>query len=232
MNDIVELVELPDPAVQQLIHPLDLASARGHFRRWWLMGALTSPPVALCVAALLWFATQNYAVPVLVGLSIIACGALATRCLQDEAWAFIPRKRQDRDRPMPITWDLGQATLLAGLWGAVLLLVAFQLGRLQFGQPDVAPFLRAFLFGMGEIACLLEIGKVLDRILWPRAVGRREALKVLPGAVVGVGCVVVAYHLLLGQSGPTSIAPVGWGAALMSLMAVCTEVAHRAGLVR
>ncbi|MBO0684245.1 MAG: hypothetical protein J2P45_13880 [Candidatus Dormibacteraeota bacterium] len=232
MNDLVELVDLPDPSVQQLVHPLDLAPARSHFRRWWLVGALTSPPVALCLAALLWFASQSYVVSVIVGLAIIASGALAGRCLEDEAWAFIPRKRQDHGRRMPISWELGQAALLATLWGAVLLLVAYKLGQLQFGQPDAAPFLRAFLFGMGEIACLLEVGKVVDRIVWPRAGGRGEALQVLPGAVVAVGCVVVAYHLLFGQGGPSSVAVVGWGAVVMSVMAMCTEVARRAGVVR
>ena len=46
MNDINELVELPDPAVQPLVHPLDLPRGRRLFRSSWLVGVLTSPPVA------------------------------------------------------------------------------------------------------------------------------------------------------------------------------------------
>jgi hypothetical protein len=43
MNDINELVDLPDPAIHPLVHPLDLPQARRPFRTAWLVGALTSP---------------------------------------------------------------------------------------------------------------------------------------------------------------------------------------------
>jgi hypothetical protein len=43
MNDVTELVELPDPATHPLVHPLDVPQARRPFRTAWLIGALTSP---------------------------------------------------------------------------------------------------------------------------------------------------------------------------------------------
>jgi hypothetical protein len=46
VNDINELVDLPDPTTHPLVHPLDLPEARRPFRISWLIGTLTSPPVA------------------------------------------------------------------------------------------------------------------------------------------------------------------------------------------
>ena len=67
MNDINELVDLPDPATHPLVHPLDLPQARRPFRTAWLIGALTSPPVAALVAVIIWFASHSYLVPLVAG---------------------------------------------------------------------------------------------------------------------------------------------------------------------
>lgn len=227
MNDIAELVHLPDPAVQPLVHPLDLPEARGHFRRWWLIGVLTSPPVAFCVAALVWFASQSYVVPLIAAGALVVVGVLASHLLSDEAWAYIPRRRQDRARPLPISWDLGSAVLVAALLAAVLVLVAFRLS-----QPDVAPQVRAFTFGMGAAVGLMEVVKFVDRVLRQRGSGRRAALLTLPGVLVVGGCLALAYDLLFGTAGPSSVALTAWGGAFMLLMALLVELARRSGLVR
>jgi hypothetical protein len=100
VNDINELVDLPDPTTHPLVHPLDLPEARRPFRISWLIGALTGPPVAALAAVILWFASHNYLVPLIAGAAILGFGQLASRQYRDKAWAFIPRKRQDRRRPL------------------------------------------------------------------------------------------------------------------------------------
>jgi hypothetical protein len=127
MNDINELVDLPDPATHPLVHPLDLRQARRPFRSSWLIGALTSPPVAALAAVVIWFASHNYLVPLIAGAAILGFGQLASRVYQDQAWAFIPRKRQDRQRPLPALWELGAGLALGigtVLRGAAAMLVA------------------------------------------------------------------------------------------------------------
>lgn len=43
VNELNELVDLPDPTTHPLVHPLDLPQARRPFRTAWLIDALTSP---------------------------------------------------------------------------------------------------------------------------------------------------------------------------------------------
>jgi hypothetical protein len=62
VNEIRELVDLPDPAVRPLVHPLDVPEASRPFRTSWLIGALTSPAFGLCVAAIIWFGAGNWVV--------------------------------------------------------------------------------------------------------------------------------------------------------------------------
>ena len=116
MTDTAELVDLPDPAVRLLVRPLDLRPARPLFRRLWLVGTLTSPPVAFCAAALVWSPSQSYVAAVAVGVALVGVGAWAGRCLDDEPWAFIPRRRQDRRRPLPVSWELASACSWPGCW--------------------------------------------------------------------------------------------------------------------
>jgi hypothetical protein len=141
MNDVTELVELPDPATHPLVHPLDVPQARRPFRTAWLIGALTSPPVGALAAVIIWFASHNYLAPLLAGAAIIVFGQLASRVYREQAWAFIPRKRQDRQRPLPMAWELGSGLALAVVLAVALLLVTFRLN-----QPDVSAQVREFTF--------------------------------------------------------------------------------------
>jgi hypothetical protein len=187
MTDIAEIVDLPDPAVRPLVHPLDLPPARPLFRRWCLVGTVTSPPVAFCAGGLVWFASQGYVAAVAVGVALVGVGAWAGRCLDDEAWAFIPRRRWDGGRSLPLSGELASAALLAGLLVAVLLLVA---GRLA--QPGVPSPVRAVVFGMGAAADVAELAGLAYRaVRAPRSAGR-AGLLALPWAAAFIGCAVVA----------------------------------------
>jgi len=210
MNDINELVDLPDPAVYPLVHPLDLPQARRPYRTAWLLGALTSPPVGVLVAVIVWFASHNYLAPLIAGAAVIGLGQLASGVYQEQAWAFIPRKRQDRQRPLPVAWELGSGLALAALLAVALVLVAFRLD-----QPDVPAEVRELTFGMGAAAGLLVVADLAARLLRHRGHTRRRVLYTLPGAVAVVASLGVAYGVLFGSAGPGSPATVLWGAAAM-----------------
>jgi hypothetical protein len=210
MNEVTEHVDLPDPAVQPLVHPLDLPGARRLFRTSWLIEASTSPPVGALVAALVWFASRNYLVPLVAGAGIVGFGRLASRATENQAWAFIPPRRRDLQRPLPASWELGLGLALAAVLAAALLLVTFRLDR-----PDVAAGVREFTFGMGAAAGLLVAADVVIRLLRYRDQARRRLLFPLPAAVAVLASVAVAYGVLFGASGPGSPATVLWGTALM-----------------
>jgi hypothetical protein len=107
MNDVTELVELPDPATHPLVHPLDLPQARRPFRTAWLIGALTSPPVGALAAVIIWFASHNYLVPLLAGTAIIGFGQLASR---------VYRSRRGRSSPASARTASGRCRC-PGSWG-------------------------------------------------------------------------------------------------------------------
>jgi hypothetical protein len=213
MNDITELVQLPDPAMQPMVHPLDLPEARRPFRIAWLIASLTSLPIGLLVAALVWFASQNYVVPLIAAATTIGFGAIVGRHFEDQAWAFIPRKRQDRQRPLPAIWNLGSALVFAILLAVVLVLAVLRLDRM-----DVSIEVREFTFGMGVAAGLLVVGDFFGKILRRRGAARRQALFTLPGVAAVIGGVVVAYEVLLGSSGTDSWDIVLMGSAMMLLV--------------
>lgn len=225
MNDLIELIDLPDPAAQPLVHPLDLPQARNALRWSWLIGALTNPPVVLCIAALVWFASQSYIAPLLAGLPMIVFGPLASRHFRDDAWAFIPRSRQDRGRPLPILWELASALVFAALLAVTLLLVTIRLS-----QPDVPRSVRAFIVGMALVEGVLVALAFASKVVRRRGPERRAVLFTLPGVMVVVGAVTVAYALLLGPTGIGSMALVLWGGVAMVVMAAVTEAGRRTHL--
>ena len=114
MSSVTEIVDLPDPAA-------------------WLIESATGPGVAACVAALVWFASNSFVVPVIAGAAVLGLGRPAAGYSHREAWAFIPRKRQDRARLLPWTWRLGSGLALAILLAAALILTAIRLDR-----PDIS----------------------------------------------------------------------------------------------
>lgn len=213
VNDMRELVDLPDPAVRPLVHPLDVPEASRPFRTSWLIGALTSPAVGLCVAAIIWFGAGNWVVPLIAGGTLVGFGALAGRFFRDQAWAYIPRRRQDRQRLLPLAWEFGWALVLAAVLSVALLLVAFRLD-----QPDVTVGVREFTFGMGAGAGLLVIIDFLGRLLRSRGAEQRRALFALPVVAAAIACTAVAYGVLFDSSGPRSSATLLWGGATMLMV--------------
>lgn len=215
--NITELVDLPDPGAKWLVHPLDLTQARPAFRTAWLLGAMANPAVGVCVAAIVWFATSSVVVPLIVFAAVAGFGALARWQYAEQAWAHIPRNRQDRHRVLPLGWDLAAATFLAVTTAAALLLLAERLG-----QPDVPSGVRDFTIGAGAAVAALM---VFDAVAHLFRSGRRAVL-LLPLTLVVLGVVAIASQHLYATTtpAPTTIA---WGAATMAAAGVVSWVVKR-----
>jgi hypothetical protein len=175
--------------------------------------------VGVLVAVIVWFASHSYLAPLIAGAAVIGFGQLTSGVYQEQAWAFIPRKRQDRQRPLPVAWELGSGLVLAALLVVALVLVAFRLD-----QPDVPDQVRELTFGMGAAAGLLVV--VDARLLRRRGHTRRRVLYALPGAIAVVASLGATYGVLFGSAGPGSPATVLWGAAAMLAAGVAVGIAR------
>ena len=144
MDDLRELVDLPDPSVQPRVHPLDLPEARESFRTGWAISVLAGPAVGVALAAVAWSLSSSYLVAAVAGLSLILLGAVASRDRLSEAWEYIPRKRQDRRRRLPIAWDLVEGITIGGSVALTVVIVADRLA-----EPDIEPGVRQFVVGAG-----------------------------------------------------------------------------------
>jgi hypothetical protein len=194
MNDLAEIVDLPDRSVQPLVHPLDLAEAAGPYRLAWLIELLTGPPIGLAIGALIWALTGNLFVGLIAAVPVVAVGTYASRNRRDDAWAFIPRNRQDRERVLPDAWELG-----AGIVDGVALVVAAALIAVRLGQTDISIGIREFSFGAGVAAVALVALDLGSSLATGRGtfVGRPWfAVPILVALVVAV--VIVALILFAG----------------------------------
>lgn len=212
-----EIVALPDPETQLLVHPLDLPEARTEFRNGWLVGSATSLPVAALVAGIVAYLGHNVIGPIAVFLALTVFGTLASRHCINRAWDYIPRKRQDRERPLPRSWDLGAGAILALALGAALLLIVFRLD-----DADVPLDVRSYTFGMCAVAALLVVADAVFGLLRPAR--RTRALASLPGVAVVAVAAVLAWTAWFDGDANGSL--LLWGALSMAA-AGALVVAHR-----
>jgi hypothetical protein len=222
-EDIREEVELPDPAVQPLVHPLDLPEARRWFRNARLVAAFTSIPVAALVAAVVAYASRSVLPPIIVFLALSVFGAMAGRWFTDRAWDYIPRKRQDRERPPPRMWELGSAIVPAVVLGVALLLFVF-----RFDDADVPVDVRSYTFGMCLVAAVLVVADTAAGLVRPSA--RRRAFGGLPGTVVVVAVTVLAWTQWFDRDADAQL--LVWGALTMGGVAVLVAAAKLWGRAR
>lgn len=211
MTPITELVDLPDPKVQPLVHPLDLPEARRLFRISWLIGTLTNASIALCISAILWYFGGDYIGPVCAFVAIVGAGTIARSGYEHRAWEFIPRKRQDRRRALPILLELSSAVILAAVLAAALILITLRLSK-----GDILPGVRDFIFGMGAVAGLIALGELVVRLArraW------RVALVGVPALIALAGCITAANDILFAGAGPDSTEVAVYGAVAMALFA-------------
>ena len=111
MSTMSERVSLPDPSARRLLHPTDVAQAHPTYVHGWAMSILAAPEILTLVAALAWVLSGSWIAPTLAVLSTGVVAELARRHLMSEAWAHIPRKRQDRPRDTPAPYALIEAVI-------------------------------------------------------------------------------------------------------------------------
>lgn len=214
MPDLIETVDLPDPSVQYLVHPSDLPEARRQFRRAWALGVVANPAVGLWIAAIVWFASQNYVVPLIAGAAVSGIGALAHQFYLQQAWSFIPRKRQDRQRPTSLVWELSSSLVPAFLLAVALLLLVIRLD-----QPDVTAGVREFTFGTGVGTVVVLTLDLVIRLFRGRL---RNVLLSLPGLTAALSIIVVAYLMLFTDAAQASSELSAAGALTMLVIGVFT----------
>ena len=163
MNPIEEEIELPDPAVQPLVHPLDVPAARRTFAASWWLERLASPAIFFAVASALWATSNNFITPIVAPLIIMVCAYFASHYQSGEAWAYIPRKRHDHQRRVPTAWsaahDITRTMLLCiGL----ILLLGWMIAQ------DFPPEVRSYAIGMGIGIVLIMAGNLVWNLMHPR----------------------------------------------------------------
>ncbi len=215
MDDIAELVELPDRSVQPLVHPLDLAEARGTFRSAWLIELLMGPPVALAIGALVWAVTTNIVIAVIAAVPIAVVGTYVGDLRRDEAWAYIPRGRQDRRRVLPPSWELA-----AGIVDGVALFVTTAIVAERLGQADIEAGIGQFAFGAGvAVVVLVALDLVASLVLGRGSFVGRPWFG-LPIVVALVLAAVAAERLLFDDGGVAVTSTTLLGSASVALAGV------------
>jgi hypothetical protein len=219
MNDIAELVDLPDPAVQPMVHPLDLPEARRPFRTGWLIGVLSGPAVGIAVGVVAWWLSRNFVVAVVAGASLVAIGTVAGRSILDQAWAYIPRKRQDRRRVLPRALELVAGVVLGASLAVTIVLVAARLA-----EPDIQPGVRQFVIGSGIVAVVLVLLDLLSGVVLHRGPAARRPWFALPVTVAVVGSAAISYGLLTPDGGLDGSGAALLGALTMAVVGIAALV--------
>lgn len=162
MNPMQEEVLLPDPAIQPLVHPLDVPAARRSFAVAWWLEQLASPTIFLALASALWATSNNFVTPILVPLIITVCAFFASHYQSGEAWAYIPRKRHDHGRRVPAAWSIVHEIVRTLLLCCGLTLLLGWIAGQSF-PPGVA----AYSIGIGIGIALLMAASLIWNLVRP-----------------------------------------------------------------
>lgn len=198
MKIIHEAVQLPDINRQPLVHPLDIPEARRTFEISWWLALLALPTVFFGIAATLWAVSNNKVTPILVPTVIAVCAIFARRYFESEAWAHIPRKRQDPDRKLP----LGRSLLRQGI-SALFLLGGLLMLTLWLGARGLPPEITAYMIGMGAGIVVTMVAQVLWTLVAPARLSRELGGwgSQLAGLVVVAAALLFGFTVLGGAQG-------------------------------
>lgn len=174
-----------------LLHPLDIEEARSYYLAATLLRVFVSPSVLTATMLLLWAVSNNPVTPILgpvVGITLIA---YVERKFRTDAWAYVPRRRQDAGRDEPVALaSLARGVELAFLAGAMVGFVS-SLG------------VRAVPTQVGSIALGVVVGLALIVVgtwLWDRSAPRDHRFALAPMAVGDLSGVLTLAILALGAS--------------------------------
>lgn len=177
---------------ERRLHPLEIPRARHFFLGAAILGVLTSPNVIVAMMLGLWAVSNNPVTPVVGAVLGLIAMAYVERRYRSDAWAYIPRRRQDRGRDEPDLWAaVGQSVEV------VLLVVGTSLVALS-GRPEISSF------AVGALLAL--IGVVIVTVAWDlRAPSDRRILAVsapveMSFAAITVTVAAVGVILLAGEN--------------------------------
>lgn len=195
MKTVRETVALPDSAEQFLVHPMDLTDARRPFIASWWLSVLAMPTVVFLFVALLWIVSNNAVTPIVVPIALAVCASLLSAHLRKEAWAYIPRKRQDSHKPVPTRWlvirsVISTASLLTGLVSLTLWLVERELDAAVLG----------YILGTAVgIVLLMLIGLLWTAFAPSRLRAELDSWTLQLTRLIAVGAAVTVGCLIVGQ---------------------------------
>lgn len=137
--------------------------------------------------------------PILAAGTLLVFAILARRYFEAEAWAYIPRKRQDHDRRTPAAWSAVKGAIAAFALLAGLVLVT--LSVLEFRPP--APVI-AYIVGSAIGVIVLMSGELIWAAFAParfrRGGSRASQLVVLAVTVAAAVVGVYAFHSTYGSN--------------------------------
>lgn len=170
--------QLTESTPERLLHPLEIPRARLFFLGAAVLGVLTSPSAIVAMMLGLWAVSNNPVTPVIGAVLGLIAMAYVERRYRSDAWAYIPRRRQDRGRDEPDLW------VAVGLSvEAILLVVGTSLVALS-GRPEIA--------SLAVGALLAIIGAVIVTVAWDlRAPSDRRILAASPPVEISFAAITV-----------------------------------------
>lgn len=190
MTASFDRVNLPEPASGSLLHPLDVTEARGYYMIAAFLRLLISPCVFVAMMLMLWVVSNNAVSPVVgpfVGLTVTA---YVERRFRADAWAHIPRRRQDAGRDEPII--LASTTRAIEL---VLLLLAIAAFVSSMGVREVPTMVASAALGAMLGLALAEVAI----LLWERFAPRDHRFAPAPSIVTNMFGAAVLIILIIGM---------------------------------
>jgi hypothetical protein len=135
------------------VHPTDLAEARRRYRRAWAISLVGSAQCLFLLGAFVWAVSDNVVAPALAVLSTGIVAEAVRRFELREAWAYIPRRRQDAARPDPLRWSAVRAGVQsASLIGGLVLMLGALAERGYGGD------VRAYALGTAAAIAVVMVG--------------------------------------------------------------------------
>lgn len=198
-------------APDSLQHPLEVPRARLFFLGAAILGVLTSPAVIVAMMLGLWAVSNNPVTPVIGAALGLLAMAYVERRYRSDAWAHIPRRRQDRGRNEPDRWASIELSVEVGLLAAgVWLVVASH-------RPEINSLAVGALLGL--------IAVVVVTVAWDlRAPTDRRILSVsapveISFAALAVAVAAIGVILLAGEDFVGADAAIG-AAATVAVAAI------------
>ena len=174
------------------LHPLDVGEARSDYLVATLLRLFVSPSVLTAVMLLLWVVSNNPVTPMGGPVVAVTLIAYVERKFRTDAWAYIPRRRQDAGRDEPVIL----ASLARGI--EVLLLAGAVVSYASSVGVRAVPTQVASV-ALGVMAGLALI--VVGTLLWDRSAPPDHRFALAPMAISDLAGGLTLLILALGAVG-------------------------------